>query len=68
MTNHHQMPSATTTMHTMNELNRHTKKQDEIQNCKHLSFEFWECLEKHKKVRECGPQYYALSKCIEKLK
>jgi hypothetical protein len=58
-------------MHKLTEFKRHTQEDEtlkQIQKCKQLSLEFWECLEKHKKIRECGPQYYALSKCIEKLK
>lgn len=61
------MPSATTTMHTLKEIQLH-KDTKQIQKCKKLSLEFWTCLEKNRKVRECGPQYYILSKCVEKLK
>ena len=65
------MPSATTTMHTLKEIQQrkdNDKELKQIQQCKKLSSEFWTCLEKNKKVGECGPHYYALSKCIEKLK
>lgn len=66
------MPSATTTMHTLKEIQLHkdnnNKDTKQIQKCKKLSLEFWTCLEKKRKVRECGPQYYILSKCVEKLK
>ena len=63
------MPSATTTMHTLKEIHQEKDKElKQIQKCKKLSLEFWTCLEKNRKVRECGPQYYILSKCVEKLK
>ena len=65
------MPSTTITMHTLKEIQQSQEKDEEIkqiQKCKKLSLEFWKCLEKNRKVRECGPQYYILSKCVEKLK
>ena len=63
------MPSATIAQNISNELmkKRSDQYRNQIKECEHLSEQFWKCAKKHNKVKECGPEYYHLSKCIEKL-
>lgn len=40
----------------------------QIQKCRELSSEFWDCAAKHSTNSSCGPEYYKIMKCIEKLR
>lgn len=38
-----------------------------IAECKAHINAFFECLEKHKYMNECGPPFFYFTKCLEKL-
>lgn len=38
-----------------------------IETCRQLSKHFWDCVARNRTKAECGPEYYNLIKCIEKL-
>lgn len=44
------------------------KRLNQIQTCKELSNKFWDCVNKHNTNTQCGPEYFKLTKCIEKLR
>jgi len=44
------------------------KNQNEIDKCKTLNNQLWECIEKNKYIYNCGSEYYYFIKCIDKIK
>ena len=65
------MPSTTIAQSISNDIIKKKQKDShqssKILECEKLSQEFWICVKKHNTITECGPSYYYLSKCIEKL-
>ena len=51
------------------ELHDKLKKERErlVTKCKLLSDEFWNCAANNLSNKECGPQYFNVMKCLEKL-
>jgi len=53
-----------------------TEKQNmiekQINKCQNLATNFWKCLHKHSHLKEvavnCGPEYFNMIKCINKIK
>ena len=44
------------------------KKRERLVNqCKTLSEQFWTCAAQNLSNKECGPQYFNVMKCLEKL-
>ena len=53
----------------------HTNKietEKQINECQNLATNFWNCLHKHSHLKEvavnCGPEYFNMMKCIDKIK
>ncbi len=48
------------------------KNEKLIQECKHLSTQFWNCMDKHKYhynvSMNCGKEFYYTMNCIKKIK
>jgi len=44
------------------------KRLTQIETCRVLSNKFWTCASKHNTNTECGPEYFKLMKCLEKLR
>jgi hypothetical protein len=56
--------------HIRYEQNRKQKEErvKQIEKCRLLSKEFWDCAARNSTNTECGPEYYKIMKCIEKLR
>ena len=46
--------------------------EKQINECQNLATNFWKCLHKHSHLKEvavnCGPEYFNMMKCIDKIK
>jgi hypothetical protein len=49
-------------------LNKQQQRLNQVIECKKLSSKFWECALKNATISECGPEYYKVMKCLDKLR
>jgi hypothetical protein len=44
------------------------RRLNQVIECKKLSNKFWECSLKNISISECGPKYYKVMQCLDKLR
>ena len=55
-----------------NMIEKQNKTEKQINECQNLATNFWKCLHKHSHLKKvavnCGPEYFNMMKCIDKIK